>query len=593
MTKIEINNVKNRFLPIPESVAKGLEPEPKISDFNILKELGAGSFGHVYLVTHKKTKAQYAIKAIDKRDKTNIEEKPYFRREVEVMYKIHHPNVVKLYGHFEDNNYCYFIMEYISKGNIYGLIPQDKKKRLSSQIVAGLIKDVISAVYYLHNMNPPIIHRDIKPENVLLGDKMVAKLTDFGWSNYMQEDVVRNTVCGTPIYLAPEIIKEKGHDEKVDIWCIGVLLFELTTASVPFPGNDLETLKNNILRLKIAWPKDINSDAKNLIMKILKLDPNERLPLSDMLSHRFITKYFPNAAQSLIKPDNISKAKTFVVSKDDPKTWEPYPLDVKKETPQNEIKINKQRSRDKSPRERSRSPKKVPTDSRSPRIEKEKKSEKVEKDKVSSEKYKNLKEKYENLLKDYNLLKTTGNIGEPLDNEVKSLKNVLKDKEEKVAQLLELIKSTGKDGETNNENNENDSYLKMRVDELDKENESLKNKIKRYEEFIKTQHGGEIDNNLRELRDSMTNRDNFSNAIEKLKKRINEDSQNNLNEIINEKERELAKIKEDEKIRREKEKKKYATVINKFDKTLNLIEKENKMLRDRIKFLMLQDDTKK
>ena len=117
-------------------------------------------------------------------------------------------------------------------------------------------------------MNPPIIHRDIKPENVLLGDKMIAKLTDFGWSNYMQEDVVRNTVCGTPIYLEPELIKEKGHDEKVDIWCIGVLLFELTTASVPFPGNDLETLKNNILRLKIAWPNDINSDAKNLSMKI-------------------------------------------------------------------------------------------------------------------------------------------------------------------------------------------------------------------------------------------------------------------------------------------------------------------------------------
>ena len=73
MTKIEINNVKNRFLPIPESVAKGLEPEPKISDFTIKKELGAGSFGHVYLVSHKKTKVQYAVKAIDKRNKTNIE----------------------------------------------------------------------------------------------------------------------------------------------------------------------------------------------------------------------------------------------------------------------------------------------------------------------------------------------------------------------------------------------------------------------------------------------------------------------------------------------------------------------------------------
>ena len=237
------NNVKNRFLPIPEAVAKGLEPEPKIQDFDIIKELGAGSFGHVYLVTHKVTKIQYAIKAIDKRNKTNIEEKPYFRREIEIMYKIHHPNVVRLFSHFEDDNYCYFIMEYISKGNIYNLIPKDKTKKLSAQVVASIMKDVISAVYFLHNMHPPIIHRDIKPENVLLAEGRVAKLTDFGWSNYMQGDEKRTTVCGTPIYLAPEIINETGHDERVDIWCIGVLLFELCTGNVPFMGNDIDTLK--------------------------------------------------------------------------------------------------------------------------------------------------------------------------------------------------------------------------------------------------------------------------------------------------------------------------------------------------------------
>ena len=133
-------------------------------------------------------------------------------------------------------------------------------------------------------------------------------------------------------------------------------------------------------------------------MKILKLDPNDRLPLSEMLSHRFITKYFPNAAQSLIKPDNNSKAKTFIVSKDDPNTWDPYQTD----NPQNEQKINKQRSRGQSPKERGKSPKRVPTDSRSPRNDKEKKPENVAKDRVTVEKYKNLKEKYENLLKDYN-----------------------------------------------------------------------------------------------------------------------------------------------------------------------------------------------
>jgi len=225
MSKPILNNVKNRFLPISETISKGLEPETKISDFDIKKELGSGAFGHVYLVVHKKTNAQYAIKAIDKRNKMNVEETPYFKREIEVMYKVHHPNVVKLYGHFEDNNYCYFLMEYISKGNLYGLIPKDNKKRINTKVVATIMKDIISAVYYLHNMNPPIIHRDIKPENILLNDGLVAKLTDFGWSNYIFNGIKRTTMCGTPVYMAPEIIREQPHDEKVDIWCIGVLLF--------------------------------------------------------------------------------------------------------------------------------------------------------------------------------------------------------------------------------------------------------------------------------------------------------------------------------------------------------------------------------
>ena len=562
MTKIEINNVKNRFLPIPESVAQGLEPEPKITDFKIIKELGAGSFGHVYLCTHKVTKVQYAIKAIDKRNKTNLEEKPYFRREVEVMYKIHHPNVVKLYGHFEDNNYCYFIMEYISKGNIYSLIPQDKKKRINTQVVASLMKDVISAVYFLHNMHPPIIHRDIKPENVLLAEGLVAKLTDFGWSNYMQEDEKRKTVCGTPIYLAPEIIKEQGHDEHVDIWCIGVLLFELTTGNVPFQGNDIETLQNNILKLKITWPRDINTDVKNLILKILKLDPNSRLPLSDMLQHPFFTKYFPNAAQSLIKPDDNVKYKPFIVSKDDPKTWDPI-IKADKDN------ANKTNSRGGSPRKNSKSPERV-TNEKSP--------QKDVKEKCTPEKYKILKEKYLNLEKEYNLIK---NGGQNDNIDLEKLKNALKEREERVAQLVGFNKEKGQEGDNNSE-----SYLKMKVDELGKENESLKDKVLRYEQFIKNQQGEGIDNNLRELRDSMTNKERFSTAIEKLKSRINEEAERNLNEIIKEKEKEILKIKEVEKIRREKEQKKFTTIINKYDKTLNIAEKENKELKAKLKALI-------
>ena len=314
-----LNDVKNRFLPLPRSAAEGLEHEAQKSDFDFLKELGVGSFGQVYLVKHKKTKAIYAIKSIDKSDDQNLEEKANFSREVEIMYKLNHPNIVKLYGHFEDNTYCYFIMQYIPKRSVYELIPKPGKKP-NFQLIASVMKDLISAVYYLHNMKPIIIHRDIKPENILLDENSRAYLTDFGWSNYVQSFKRRTTVCGTPLYLPPEMVNELGHDEKADIWCIGVLLFELCTGKVPFDGRDLETVKANILRLNISWPRDIDPEVKDLISQILRLKPSSRLSIEEILSHRFFTKYFPNAVNELIKPEG-QQNKIFVISKDDPKTY--------------------------------------------------------------------------------------------------------------------------------------------------------------------------------------------------------------------------------------------------------------------------------
>ena len=314
------NKVRNRFLALPESVSKCLEPEPKLSDFQTLQELGVGSFGRVFLVMHKITKAQYAIKAIDKRNKNNIEGKPYFRREIEIMYKIHHPNVVRLFGHFEDNQNCYFIMEYVNQGNLCTLMEKQTNKCLEPQIVAGLLKDLIRAVYFLHQMDPPIIHRDIKPENALLAEGLVLKLTDFGWSNYIDDSGdIRNTFCGTPIYLAPEMIRGTGHDEHIDIWCIGCLMYELLTGSPPFSGPNKEGLMLNILHMKINYPKNMNADAKDLLQKILLQDPNQRISLVDMLKHPFFTKYFPNAVNELTKP-NHNDIPPYVISKDTPQS---------------------------------------------------------------------------------------------------------------------------------------------------------------------------------------------------------------------------------------------------------------------------------
>ena len=545
--KPELNNVKIRFLPTPESALKCLEPEPKITDFDILKELGNGSFGRVFLARHKKTKVKYAIKAIDKQNRTNIEEKPYFRRELEVMYKIHHPNVVKLFGHFEDNKYCYFIMEYISKGNVYNLLTIDKTKQLSTKVVATIMKDVISAVYFLHNMDPPIIHRDIKPENVLLHEGFIAKLTDFGWSNYIQEDKERKTVCGTPIYLAPEIIKETGHDERVDIWCIGVLLFELTTGKVPFQGNDIETLKTNILHLKINWPNEMDPNAKDLISKILKLDPDERLTLEDIIQHEFFLKYFPDAPSCLILPDPDITYKTFVVSKDDPKTWDP----VEKNTIFERTPVS--------------TPDPEPNDNTSENKKKE-----------PMDKYAILQQKYENLKNDYYAFKSEN---DNLD-EIEELKQKIREKNEKLEQLM-------KGNDTINEENLSDEkVLENKCSSLKNENSDLRNKVMAFEQRMKEEQSQSIDTQLNEFRNSLDNCDkDYDSAFEEIKNHLINETRQTLTNVIKNKNQEIEKYKAEEKARRDKDKKKYSSLINKYDQTLSWVEKENQELKRKIKEL--------
>ena len=546
--QIKKNNVINRFLPIPESVLKGLESEPKITDFTLIKELGVGSFGRVLLVQHNLTQAQYAIKAIDKRNKANIQEKPYFRREIEIMYRIHHPNVVKLFGHFEDNTYCYFIMEYIAGGNIYSYVPKNGIHTISTQQVASIIKDVISATYFLHHMYPPIIHRDIKPENVLLGDNMRAKLTDFGWSNYMQGDFKRTTVCGTPIYLAPEMINNTGHDEKVDIWCIGVLLFELITGQQPWKGSDVQTVKYNISRLKINWPKQMDRNAADLISKILRYNPEERISLRNMLMHPFFTKYFPNAVSCLKRPDN-TQYKVFVVSKDHPLTWNPVYSG-------SDVGL---------------------------RLKPYLGAGGYSTQTLNQYNYNNLLQRYDNLKKEYNQLRSAGFSTNALDG----LRQELRDKEEKINRLV------GK-GVNNNlggtwyKNNYKTNVLQITYNDLKNENYDLKNRLNLYQTHFKTQNGALfLDNDFNNIRNSITqnNKVGFSQAITQLRTNLDNVTQNNYNTIIMMKDQEIQKWKEQERIRREREKQQFSQLINTYDQTLTMGERENQKLKMRLKQL--------
>ena len=540
------NNVSNRFLPVPESVLKGLEHEPKITDFTLIKELGTGSFGRVLLVQHNITQAQYAIKAIDKRSQANIQERIYFRREIEIMYRIHHPNVVKLFGHFEDNTYCYFIMEYIEGGNIYSYVPKNGIRTISTQQVASIIKDVISATYFLHHMNPPIIHRDIKPENVLLSSGMQAKLTDFGWSNYINIGYKRTTVCGTPIYLAPEMINNTGHDEKVDIWCIGVLLFELMTGVQPWSGTDIQTVKHNISRLKINWPKNMDRTAADLISKILKYNPEERISLRNMLNHPFFTQFFQNPTSCLKRPDN-TQYKVFIISKDHPLTWNPV----------------------------------FTGDNYGLRLKPYLNNTSYSTQSLNQYNYDNLLQRYDNLKKEYNELRTAGFSTTALD----SLRRELKEKEEKINQLTG--RNTGSGLNNTWYKTDNNNIWETTYNDLKNENYELKNQLNLYQSQYKTNGQVFIDNDLNNIRNSITqnNKDKFTNAITQLRTNLDNVTQNNYNTIIMMKDKEIEKWKEHERIQREREKQQFSALINNYDQTLTMGERENQQLKMRLKEL--------
>ena len=304
--QLQLNDVKNRLLILSPTVKAGLEREACKADFEAIedKNIGKGGFGCVWKVRHKVTKKIFAIKVINKDSiiKQNLVEQT--NREIEIMYALDHPHIIKLYNHFEDNDDFCLIMQYASKGQLYAQIR--RLKRLDQKSAAQYMREVISAVKYLHGRNPPIIHRDIKPENILLDSDGRCKLADFGWSNFHEGNKQRETYCGTPEYLAPEMINKSGHNESIDIWSLGVLLFEMLTGKTPFNfKGDRNQLYNSIKTLKICWTDDFPPLAKDLISKILRLKPSDRLSLDQILAHQWF-KEIPQI-KPVLEPYNYNE----------------------------------------------------------------------------------------------------------------------------------------------------------------------------------------------------------------------------------------------------------------------------------------------
>ena len=275
----------------------GIKPL-KLSDFLIGRKLGSGQFGHVYLAKLKSTQFICAIKVINKNRllKESLKCINQIRREIEIQSHLHHPNILSIYNFFWDKKNVYLVIEYALGGELFKLLRKEPNGRFSEPKAAFYIKQVCEGIEYIHKMH--IIHRDIKPENILVCNEVI-KLADFGWSIHQISNKLRKTFCGTAEYMPPEVLFQQPHIPSSDLWCLGVLIFELCSGETPFNGNSNSEIIYKIKKFKMkAFPNYFSEDVKDLIGKLLKRSPNERISIEEVKAHPWITK---NAQKYVIK----------------------------------------------------------------------------------------------------------------------------------------------------------------------------------------------------------------------------------------------------------------------------------------------------
>ncbi len=257
--------------------------ESQIGDYIIKRTLGKGTFSKVKLGIHKTTKEKVAIKILEKSKIKEKDDLERIIREMEILNKLNHPNIAKVYEICESDEYFFIIMEYCSGGELFNYIVRNH--RLTEEESSYFFYQIINCLEYIHSKK--IAHRDLKPENLLLDENNIIKIIDFGLSNFYYGKKL-TTPCGSPCYASPEMISgNKYNGFLIDIWAIGITLFAMICGFLPFEDDDNEILFKKILECKLKFPFHVSKCAKDIIRKILVTDPNERIDIKDIKLHPF------------------------------------------------------------------------------------------------------------------------------------------------------------------------------------------------------------------------------------------------------------------------------------------------------------------
>ena len=284
----------------------------QIEDIVLIKPIGKGSFGQVFLTTKRGTQQQFATKKIQKSVALQEKVKKYFNNEIFILRNVSHPNIIKLYEIKQTLNNFYLVFELCNGGGLSSCLEKYKKnndnKPFTQEIAQHIIKQIVSGIQYLHNKK--ILHRDLKLDNILVHFeneedkenmlKCKIKIIDFGFARYLNDDVLAQSVLGSPINMSPQILmkmrkidnnKSFGYDQKADIWSLGTICYELLIGFPPFDAKNYEELTSKIQKgnYKIPNNLELSNEAISFLNSMLQYDPKERLDIDDLAEHKFLT----------------------------------------------------------------------------------------------------------------------------------------------------------------------------------------------------------------------------------------------------------------------------------------------------------------
>lgn len=282
-----------------------------IGPWQLGKTLGKGSSARVRLCRHNITKQLAAVKIVNRRMAYLVQDSSLaalskwdsslpevngemrvpvsIEREVAILKLIEHPNIMKLYDIWENRSEIYLILEYIDQGDLFTFI--NTKGRLSEEVAVYFFRQMISAIAYCHSFN--VCHRDLKPENILITADLQIKIADFGMAALHQTTTHRlATACGSPHYAAPELLKNRQYrGDKADIWSMGVILYAMLSATLPFDDPDLRVMMNKTKKGQYKMPEFLTPEAEDLIDRMLQVNPDHRITMKQIWQHLLIQKY--------------------------------------------------------------------------------------------------------------------------------------------------------------------------------------------------------------------------------------------------------------------------------------------------------------